>query len=303
MDDKRMKELFCANGKWLKGNLHMHTTNSDGNLSPEDALKMYRNAGYDFVALTDHWVQGKNGIREGLLVLNGCEWDVGNMVHTPVYHILGIGMEHAVPGGRGDLRTPQSIIDAINTADGLAVLAHPAWSVTDPAAAMELHGLAGAEIYNTLSGLPWNGDRSDSSLYFDLWATKGSLFRCFAADDSHSYDGEQTRSFIMVNAKDCTVGSIKSAIREGNFYASQGPRFNSVRMGDGKVEAEFTGAATAVFYSNTVWCDDRVAQDCNGFASYSIKPTDRYVRIELRDRAGNRAWSSPFAVDGARAGG
>ena len=296
-----MKDLFCTDGIWLKGNLHMHTTNSDGCLSPDAALKVYRDAGYDFVALTDHWVQGENGVRNGIMVLNGCEWDVGDSVRTPVYHILGIGMERAVTGSRKELCTPQAIIDAVNAAGGLAVLAHPAWSLTDPDEAMKLHGLAGAEIYNSVSTLPWNGERGDASLYFDLWAAKGRMVRCFAADDAHYYHGEQAHSFLMVRAKDCTADSVKSALRKGDFYASQGPRFTAVRTGGGKVEAEFTGASTAVFYSNTVWCDDRVALNCGGSASYRVKPTDRYVRIELIDGAGNKAWSSPFAVNGTQA--
>lgn len=291
-----MKELLSSHGKWLKGNLHTHTTLSDGNLTPEEVLKIYRGAGYDFIALTDHWVQGKTGERDGILVLNGCEWDAGDMVRTRVYHILGIGMEREVKGDRTVLATPQAIINAIRSAGGIAVLAHPAWSLTDPDAAMKLEGLAGAEIYNSVSTLPWNGDRADSSLYFDLWGAEGRMVRCFCADDSHFYKGEQTRSYLMVNAEDCTPEAVMQALRNGDFYASQGPRFTSIRVGDGKVEVGFTGAETAVFYSNCVWCQDRVAQNCGGFASYRLNPVDRYVRVELRDAAGRRAWCSPFVV-------
>ena len=41
--------------KWYKGNLHTHTTSSDGAVSPGEAIKLYNGLGYDFVALTDHW--------------------------------------------------------------------------------------------------------------------------------------------------------------------------------------------------------------------------------------------------------
>lgn len=292
-----MKDLFCAKGSWLKGNLHMHTTVSDGRRTPEEALEFYRNAGYDFVALTDHWRQGKTGVRGGLLVLNGCEWDVGDVPHGNIYHILGIGMEREVPGTRADLRTPQEVIDAIRAAGGAAVLAHPAWSLTDPREAMKLTGIVGAEIYNSVSTVPWNGDRADSSLYFDLWAANGKIVRCLAGDDSHFYTGEQTRSCIMLRAEECSPEAILRALERGDFYASQGPRFTDLRVGGGKVEVGFTGADTAVFYSNTVWCGDRVARGCRGAAAYTIKETDRFVRVELWDEAGNRAWSSPFPVN------
>ena len=291
-----MHEIFRPDGKWFKGNLHMHTTLSDGHLSPEEAVAVYRDAGYDFVALTDHWVQGRGGPQGGLLVLSGCEWNTGDMVSTPVYHIVGVGMEREVPKEEIRKAPAQKIIDAIDAAGGVAILAHPAWSVTDPAEAMKLRGLCAVEVYNTLSGLPWNGARADASLYFDLWATRGKLFRCVAVDDSHYYNGEQTRSYVMVRAKECTPTALKEALRAGDFYASQGPRFSSIRCGEGRVEAEFSGAVTAVFYSNTVWCGDRVLSGASGFASYKIKPTDRYVRIELVGADGTRAWCSPIAV-------
>src|SRR5262245_56971866 len=37
-----------------RGNLHAHSTNSDGDHSPEDVILWYRNRGYAFLALTDH---------------------------------------------------------------------------------------------------------------------------------------------------------------------------------------------------------------------------------------------------------
>ena len=38
----------------LKGALHCHTTKSDGKLTPDEVLKVYRDLGFDFIALTDH---------------------------------------------------------------------------------------------------------------------------------------------------------------------------------------------------------------------------------------------------------
>jgi hypothetical protein len=293
-----MRKLFDTQGNWYKGNLHMHTLNSDGKLSAESAIKLYREAGYDFIALTDHWVQRENKSIDGFLILNGCEFDTGDMTHHPIYHIIGIGMESLIPLQRCTVRHPQELINAIRAAKGIAILAHPAWSVTDPMESMELDGLCGAEIYNTLSGLPWNGSRADSSIYFDIWAAKGKLFNCMAADDSHFYNGEQTRSFIMVKAPELSAAAIKKALREGNFYASQGPRFESVSCDGKTVEVRCSEVETVVFYSNTVWCDDRVTTGGVNSATYQIKHTDTYVRIELIDAEGNRAWSSPMTVTG-----
>ncbi len=292
-----MKEIFNTSGTWYKGNLHMHTLRSDGHLSPEDAIALYEKAGYDFIALTDHWTQGECKTANHLLVLSGCEWDTGDMIEYPVFHIVGVGMENQVLLNHSSSLPPQRIIDAINEAKGIAILAHPAWSVTNPSDVVALNGLCGAEIYNSISGLPWNGQRSDSSLYFDIWASQEKFIRCMAADDSHFYNGEQTRSFIMVNAKELTSESIKGSIKDGNFYATQGPLFQAIRMSDDVVEVECSSVETIVFYSNTVWCEDRVVEGGADYASYRIKPTDKYVRIELIDSMGRRAWNSPLAVN------
>lgn len=40
--------------KRMKVNLHMHTTLSDGRVTPERAAEIYRAAGYDLIAVTDH---------------------------------------------------------------------------------------------------------------------------------------------------------------------------------------------------------------------------------------------------------
>ena len=48
------KEMFSENGNWYKGNLHSHTTNSDGRLRPEEAAAFYKNYGYHFVCFSEH---------------------------------------------------------------------------------------------------------------------------------------------------------------------------------------------------------------------------------------------------------
>ncbi|QNK41674.1 CehA/McbA family metallohydrolase domain-containing protein [Caproicibacter fermentans] len=291
-----MKEAFRTDGNWYKGNLHMHTLRSDGHLSPEQAVSRYQKAGYDFAALTDHWIQNECKTTERFLLLSGCEWDTGDMVNTPVFHIVGVGMDSKVSLERS--LPPQKIIDAINAANGIAILAHPAWSVTNPADCLGLTGLGGVEIYNSVSGLPWNGERADSGVYIDIWASMGKFFPCMAADDSHFYQGEETRSYIMVNARELTPDSIKSSIRNGDFYASQGPEFHSVRFSGDAVRVESSCVDTIIFNSNTVWCQDRVFTGGVTGATYRMKPTDKYVRVILIDSQGRKAWCSPIPVNG-----
>ncbi len=280
----------------------MHTTRSDGVLEPEEAIKLYKEAGYDFLALTDHRKPSEVRQEKDFLLLPGVEWDTGDNQTAPVFHIIGIGMTKPciVAYEEGVFPDPQKLIDAVREAGGLAILAHPAWSVMDPADIEKLSGLAGAEIYNSVSTLPMNGRRADSSLYFDLWASEGRAIPCMAADDSHRYQGEETRSWIMVNAAALSAEAICQAIAEKNFYATQGPRFRQITFDPetGEVTVRCSeDVRNVVFYSNAVWSDGRVEQPENGVATYVISPLDRYLRVELIDGEGKMAWSSPVLFE------
>jgi len=48
------EKIFAENRNWYKGNLHSHTVNSDGKLTPAQAVLAYRQHGYHFMCLSDH---------------------------------------------------------------------------------------------------------------------------------------------------------------------------------------------------------------------------------------------------------
>lgn len=138
---------------WYKGNLHTHTTNSDGAYAPEKTIALYKSKGYDFLALTDHWFHGEGRQEENFLLLNGTEFDVGSTVQEGIYHIVGIGMEKAPAlTKRAPGLSAQKIIDEIHNVNGIAILAHPAWSLDRASEVAKLYGIDGCEIYNTTFG-------------------------------------------------------------------------------------------------------------------------------------------------------
>ena len=46
--------LIDPEKKQYKANLHSHSTLSDGKLTPEELKKLYKDNGYDILAITDH---------------------------------------------------------------------------------------------------------------------------------------------------------------------------------------------------------------------------------------------------------
>jgi predicted metal-dependent phosphoesterase TrpH len=47
--------LKAEKGRFFRGNLHCHSKRSDGVVEPEDVAAAYRDAGYDFIRLSDHF--------------------------------------------------------------------------------------------------------------------------------------------------------------------------------------------------------------------------------------------------------
>ena len=288
-----------AEGKrWWKGNLHTHTLRSDGMKTPKEAETLYRMDGYDFLALTDHWKFAETREKDGFLLLSGCEYDVGQAARaeTGIYHIVSIGAAREPSLKRREGLTAGEVLDAIGEAGGFAVLAHPAWSLNRPDEIEKLRGVGAAEVYNTFSGLPWNGRRADSSGILDTLAAAGTLLPFVAADDTHLYAGEECRSFIWAEAPELTADAILASLREGRFYASQGPKL-AVSVLNGRVKVKCSPVSAVVFYSNLVWSAGRVVQGEElTEASYTLKPGENFVRVEAIDALGRIAWSSPAAV-------
>ena len=116
------KDMFGVSR--LKVNLHMHTTLSDGSKTPEEAAEIYKKAGYDVVAITDHWIHRDSGEIGGLRILSGAEYNIGGGdASTGVYHILGIGCSKK-PNLTQEAG-PQKIIDEVHCCSGIAIFYYP----------------------------------------------------------------------------------------------------------------------------------------------------------------------------------
>src|SRR5262245_30158783 len=81
-----------SGSRWFKGNTHTHTLNSDGDSTPDEVVRWYREHGYQFLVLTDHnfltAVDGLNalhGADQHFLVVRGEE--VTNRVGGKALHV------------------------------------------------------------------------------------------------------------------------------------------------------------------------------------------------------------------------
>ena len=285
--------IDSKNNKWYKIGLHTHTTISDGKKTPEESARIYKNAGYDAIAITDHWKYHDDDIIDGLKIISGCEYNLGssNTIGGGVMHIVGVGLNKD-PKINRETATPQSVIDAINNNGGLAILAHPHWSLNTIKDVKDLKGFGATEIYNSVSDAN-QSSRPYSGYFIDVLANSGIIYRLLATDDTHYYDGsDETKSFIMVKAKSLETKDILSAINNEDYYSSQGPELY-VEKSEDKLIVNCSKCSKIMFLSNASWAPDKILRGNDlTFAEYPIKNVEKWIRVEVVDRDGNYAWSN-----------
>jgi len=296
IDFKQQKNInfrYDTSGQWYKGSLHLHTVRSDGHLGFEELVEKYSQEKFDFISVTDHWcVPEFNGNQKPLplLVMPGIELDGYDSLGS-YYHVLAIGatLEISI--------VLDNFIESMQAAynqGALLIWAHPHWTGNTSRDGLR-HNFHGLEIYNHSSHCE-NGSGYALS-HWDRLLNHNPNFLGFATDDSHFVPGYHcwNGGWVMVNAPVCTQAEILSNIREGNFYATQGPEFKSIEYSGTSVTLE----TSPVAYIRLIgprrvgnWIHSIGTKQSLTQAKFEL-PTDwPYARIEIEDASGKLAWSN-----------
>lgn len=290
---------FTAPGKWYKGNLHTHTTVSDGSSSPEETVRLYHEAGYDFLALTDHFqvATAENPWPREMLLLLGIEFDGDQSDLGESYHILGFGLKEA--GQPPNEITVSSAIDWIKQQGGEAVFAHPYWSGLIAADLLKWEGALGLEVYNATC-FALNGKGCAAAQWDDVLA-RGRRMWGFAVDDCHGRTGDTdvTTAWVMVKSPALTREAILTSLRQGLFYSSYGPAIEDVTIADGVVTAK-TSPVVEINFIAPSWQGGHALSEPGKTmtgARYKLRGGERYLRVECRDAQGRWAWANPIYLE------
>ena len=126
-------------GHYYRGNLHGHSTCSDGRDSPEEVIRLYRQAGYDFTCLSEHYwsdtrfcaqsvvnMQGHNS--EEFITILSAELHCHGKKHDRdgLWHILANGLPADFPMASDDETGPQLVRRAVD-AGAYVSIPHPEW--------------------------------------------------------------------------------------------------------------------------------------------------------------------------------
>jgi hypothetical protein len=276
---------YVTKGHEYKGQLHAHTTNSDGTDTPYALVTAYETAGYDFVAITDHnYLTPDPGVN-GILHVSGVE-ETAESDH----HVVSIG-----PTAEVNLHSIQSIIDAILADHAVPILAHPnvaKYGWTDDE--LERYtGYVAIEIYNALASPHANAeDRWDTIL------SRNMRSYGIAVDDCHHYGPSCNRGWVKVFADNLTSNAIIDALRNGDFYSSTGPTL-CVSVSHNIITAETDSLGTIEWIGSggeTLRSTSNVVSD-----SYAAVGNEVYIRIRItRNSDHKNAWSNPLYPRGTQ---
>lgn len=307
---------FHGNGKFYKGNFHCHTTISDGVLSPEETIRIYKSKGYDFIALTDHLIYNsltKIG-GEPMLIIPGTELhcarfmkEFGDTHVGATHHMVCLDMGSKHPGEPFTQSEQITMIDETDGAEAFrkmieltknrrvaVIYCHPDWSRIEFEDLQDMDGFMAMEIFNSESNIC--GDVGGTTSYWDSLLRRGRKVFGVATDDCHQVYN-MGKGWIQVKAEELTHESIMENFLKGNFYASNGPEIHDFYIEDGNLHVECSPCRKihmVQFPQNgkTAYNED------DSLISSAVIPVSpvppKYIRIVCEDAEGHRAWSNPI---------
>ncbi len=304
-----------AETQWYKGNLHTHTTESDGDASPVEAVQWYRDHDYDFLVLSDHnhlTVIDYGDANPGRpLMIPGEEVTVqltnrsGRLWQTPV-HIIAIGITRMVEPVNATEVVPtlQANIDAIIGAGGIASIAHPnyRWAF-DHREISQVTGATCFEVFTTDSNVDGAPGKYRTEEIWDGVLTSGRPIWGVAVDDTHHYHDftpahfNPGRGWIMVRAAELTQEAVVGAMEEGDFYASTGVMLDELEVSDDAVSLkvhqfeDWLYTVTFVGQGGTVF-----AQTTGTEAEYRFRGDEGYIRATVTCSNPVKAWTQPVFI-------
>lgn len=294
---------FALPGRFYKGNLHTHSTHSDGALEAAEVCNRYRNAGYDFIALTDHFLDryrypivDTRGFRsDGFTTIIGAELHLPATSLGETWHILAVGLplDFAAPEAG---ETAPAIARRAREAGAFVTIVHPAWyglTVEDAAAIPDAHAV---EIYNHTSAV--KTDRGEGSAFLDQVLAGGRRITACATDDAHFIFDDAFGAWVMVKADARDPAALVAALKAGAYYSTQGPELQAIHLDGDTLEIECSPASAVMVLGRGSKSETAFGHDLRR-VRLDIQRLRRggYGRVVVVDDRRKRAWSNPIWFD------
>lgn len=297
------------NKKYLKGNLHTHTTVSDGDYTIKEVLNIYKDNGYDFLAITDHEIFCESNEDEGITLVHGIE-EASTYTKNDDRSGTYAHFNCFLPKDKSEVKAYfyqniddlQETVDELKNKYELVQFNHPLFSRFLDNEHLSLHGYDLIEIYNHKDFVEETGMSNAENLIRTM-LNNHKKFLISANDDFHGpyYGVKNDRcfgGFVMVDANN-DEESILHAIKDGRFYPSTGPMIKDFRRDGNTFKIGTTPVKRIIFYSNMRRCknifdlnDEEITQ-----GEYELRGNEYYLWVKIIDKDGKIAWSQPVYLE------
>ena len=268
-----------------------------------EACAAYAREGYDFIAMTDHFlpqyghpVTDTRACRSDRFVtLAGAELHQGRLRNGELWHIVAVGLpwDFAAPG---EGETADAICNRAAAAGAFLAFAHPGWFALTPEDVRDLPMVHAVEVYN--HGTESGQMRGDGWALTDMVLNEGRRVMAIANDDMHRLGPGFCGGWTMVKAQELTPEELLAALHAGDFYATQGPMIHDIRAEDDTLVIACSPVVSAALVGSRA---RRVTTEITGIATEVRLPLPEmsggYLRLILRDPHGRQAWTNPVWLE------
>ncbi|MEO0401052.1 MAG: CehA/McbA family metallohydrolase [Pseudomonadota bacterium] len=298
---------FATPGRFWRGNIHTHSNLSDGVLDPVEVCRRYKAEGYDFIALTDHFIGHYDypiadtvPFRDDdFTTILGAELHSGAMENGELWHILAVGLPaDFAPSHTPDFKPVQGqetgpeLAQRARDAGAFVAIAHPEWSGLTMDDARSITAAHAVEVYN--HGCAVAADRAHGFATLDHLLNEGRSLTLCATDDAHFTEPDHFGGWVMVKAEANDPGALLAALKAGQHYASTGPEIHNVVWDETSVHVECSAAATIVILgAGSASIGHHGQSITRGTFDLGRVAHSPWMRLAVIDRAGKRAWTNP----------
>ncbi len=305
-----MPELLARGpGRFYRGNLHCHSDRSDGALPPAEVVRVYREAGYDFVAITDHFeerfgwpVTDTRPLRgEDFTTLVGAELSAADWSDPSAYWVAAVGLPPDFgppPAGRH-----AEAIARAAACGAFVCLLHPGLNGLRARDADRLPAFDAVEAVEVYTHQSWiyRPDTAIAAPFLDALLERGRRLGAVAGDDAHFRDGPDAfGAWVEVFARALDPDALLEALKAGTYYATQGPRIGSLALDGDDLHVACSPCARILLTGpRSLWRRWRwrlAAPDGPTLTEARFSISDfrgGFCRVTVVDADGRRAWSNP----------